>query len=185
MGLYYFNNRYWKDITREERYFCSVLFERIKYTPNEFIIWLNSKLNLNLNSKTEWEAGYEVCFYRDYYKNVLKKPMPNKFSRKRTWDLCLFSEEKIIIIEAKCQQRFKTEDIPKFKNDKLLIAELFSNQIEVEVIGLASSIYFKNLEKYGSKEIYNFFEHRFISWYDLFLKYNEQAFKYANEVYKN
>lgn len=35
MGIKYLNNKYWKDVTREERYFCSELFNYFKYKENE------------------------------------------------------------------------------------------------------------------------------------------------------
>jgi len=116
MVLSYFGNKKrWENITREERYFCSVLFWHVKNNSleNQFIKCLNelteSKKNDHLN---KWEIGYEVCFYRDYLKAIHNRSTHNTdYSGKRTYDMCLFSENRIIIIEAKAHQKLERHQL--------------------------------------------------------------------------
>lgn len=113
MGFDYLDKKNWIDITREERFFCAYLYFDIKKDVNNFINWLNEntldpkyndkKIHLGLDVKQEWDVGFEVCFYRDY-KHQNRESVQKDYSPKRTFDLCLFSPDTIIIIEAKVQQ---------------------------------------------------------------------------------
>jgi hypothetical protein len=184
MSISYLENK-WENISREERYFCLILFERIRQNPKEFVCFLNDKLKTNFDINQEWDAGYEVCFYRDYLKSFNKGVKYSDYSQKRTFDLCLFSEKNIVIIEAKCQQKFNKKDIENFIKDKKLIPMILSREIKVDVIGLISSIYIKNLAKYGCNEIKSFFNNdNLISWLSLYEKYLDTKFMRADKIYK-
>lgn len=167
----------WSDISRDERYFCAELYQIIKdnkYPFNQLLV----KKEIIDSVHTDYEIGYEVCFYRDYifrygYENGLKENKNHhirtinnlnvpakvrvrekeskkiitidktidKFPFKRTFDLCLFLEEEIIIIEAKAQQGFKIDQLSSFDEDHFLLKKLLKNKINVKVIGLHSSHY--------------------------------------------
>jgi hypothetical protein len=206
MGFDYFKDKNgkklnWKDITRDERYFCAELFFCIKNDVNAFVEWLKinfhwNEISLNARKLTSdelvlnWEVGFEVCFYRDFVINfgngVNRSIRSTEFSSKRTFDLCLFSENRIIIIEAKAQQSFKNDQNKEFLNDKRNILKLLNkstDNFEVTILALASSIYFKNLETYKRQlpEVFS----GYFSWqeiYDSFRK--EEVFSIANHVYK-
>jgi len=152
----YLGNKSWSQITREERFFCSHLYYSILNKGKEFINWLNDNLknnnnNLKLNPDKEWEIGYEVCFYRDYIKAMdssikqYNKDKEKDYPQKRTFDLCLFSEDQIIIIEAKVQQGFSTKQINEIQKDKILVKQLLSefnyDNVKSETILLYSSGY--------------------------------------------
>ena len=69
MGFDYLKGLYWRDVTRDERYFCAELFFEIKKDVPAFVKWLqqNKVVDINANElQAQWEIGYEVCFYRDY-----------------------------------------------------------------------------------------------------------------------
>lgn len=162
-ALNYLGNKSWSDITREERYYCSHLYNNVLGKEKEFIDWINKnaskksdpnyKLTLPLDVK--WELGYEVCFYRDLIKDYglsiknYNKTAEEQFLQKRTFDLCLFSEKNILIIEAKVQQGFSVSQIDEIENDKKqVLAVLKKNpkligpiNINVEVLLLYSSEY--------------------------------------------
>jgi hypothetical protein len=161
MSFEIFNGKTWKEITREERYFCAELYFQIRSRPNEFIRWLHDEVKLPCISeedlKIQWEAGFEVCFYRDYIHSLTHKGLKsirevnqkhgNDFSEKRTFDLCLLSDKKIIIIEAKAQQPFDGEQVMIFKKDIEQIRALLERDIKIEFIALASDIFFKKQRK--------------------------------------
>jgi len=103
MGFIYLDGKNWIDVTREERLFCSYLYWDIKKSVKDFVSWLSTISGLALRFDDTWEVGYEVCFYRDLQK-FRRKPLDlTRYSRKRTFDICLFSESTIVIIEAKVQ----------------------------------------------------------------------------------
>jgi len=154
----YLKNQSWSQITREERFFCSHLYHSILNREKDFVKWLNENLNYNkadnkieLNPNKDWEIGYEVCFYRDflklkgkYIKTYLGKN-GKPFPQKRTFDLCLFSEDQIIIIEAKVQQGFSTKQVGDIKEDSKLIKKLLGefnySNVKSDTIFLYSSRY--------------------------------------------
>jgi hypothetical protein len=86
---------------------------------------------------TDWEVGYEVCFYRDILKlyghgvkekmeDLIAKIGPNAVNLiKRTFDLVLFSSDTIVIIEAKSAEGLTTEQFKEFKIDEDLIDGVF------------------------------------------------------------
>lgn len=197
MCFTYFNNNNsnnkWKDITREERYFCCELFNHFKGKENEFIKFLydeDSKCkSLNhicfdkreLEENYEWELGFEVCFYRDYCKYFNK---PNIYSQKRTFDLCLFSENRIIIVEAKVQNGFKNKQLESIGKDTLRLKTALGKQndlkFNVNTIAICSSKYIKNCKE-STKEKFNLM----ISWEDIFNITKNNVFDKANRIYQN
>ena len=189
MGYSYLSDKNWSDVTRDERTFCAELFFEIRKDVKSFIEWLNNETKLSFDKKeldAEWEVGYEVCFYRDVRKLQNKKIKKSGFSQKRTFDLCLFSEHRMIIIEAKAQKGFDKDQNKQFMEDKIKVPKLlgFSNdELLVEVIALASSTYYKNMEAKGG--VHSVFTAKF-SWLDLYNNYsNNPVFKQADKSYKN
>ncbi len=165
----YLNNKSWNDITREERVYCSHLYHSILSLPdiNAFIAELNKiespiasfKNKLNLPVEVPWEIGFEVCFYRDLLFAVgpsLRKENANAqldFSEKRTFDLCLFSDDELVIIEAKAYQGLSLKQNKDFKKDREQIKKLFeylikigkANEIpKIKFVIIASSIYYNS-----------------------------------------
>jgi len=188
VGLTFIDNKEeksWQDITREERFFCSHLYHTIINREKEFIKWLNNNTTLQLNPQSKWEIGYEVCFYRDlikYWKDDTKRKIkvnnPKQYSPKRTFDLCLFSNNHIVIIEAKAQQGFHGKQLKEFEKDKSDIKRLLKNRdFKVDVVLLHSSEYhprdkrIKCSPRFAWIDIYNSFE-------------KNNIFKQADELYK-
>jgi hypothetical protein len=96
---------------------------------------VNSKTGLSLPLDAAWEPAYEACFYRDLrHLNGRTGPL---HSPKRTFDLCLFSEQAILIIEAKAQQSFDGEQLTSFAADRDQVGDLTG--VTTYVVGLDSS----------------------------------------------
>ena len=96
----------------------------------------------------------------------------------------MFSEKKILIIEAKAQQSFKGSQIQNFKLDEMLIPLLLGEDISVEFICLTSEKYIQNFKKFGNASILEIFKENYIFWSSLADYYNETLFKRAEEIYK-
>lgn len=167
----------WKTITREERLFCAHLYfilqdpKRLK----EFVKILN-RVQKIVSQTDDIEVAYEVCFYRDLLLaygepvksfNKLKKEhfrkfinikspsckletalsQPNNLLIKRTFDLCLFTKNSIVIIEAKCNERISRDQYHEFLLDKEFInlvynkSSITKNPPDVKLIILVSSKY--------------------------------------------
>lgn len=153
-GPKYFNGCTWAQITREERFFCLKLYEYIQRKgPKEFLEsliegahksgfrWIKEGQRLS-NTAQNWDVGYEVCFYRDIaaWNNDEKEI----HSHKRTFDLCFFGEENIIIIEAKAQQGFGNDQLESFDSDKSAMLESLNlnwSKNQILLFGLISSYY--------------------------------------------
>ena len=177
MGFKYFGGVRWTDVTRDERFFCQRLYELVNSQPIEdFICFISEHLNLNLPINGEWEIGYEVCFYRDLWQHRGRKG--KLYSPKRTFDLCLFGEQSIVIIEAKVAGGFDSDQNEVFKKD---IAEVHSlTQINnIQLVGLCSSQY--ELDESATST----FGNKVIRWDEL-SKYfdNDQILMRADDIYE-
>lgn len=163
----------WQNITREERYYCALLFEYIKKDTAYFVDWLNRYINIKLDKNLKWEVGYEVCFYRDWFKSKGQSARKLEFPMKRTFDLCLFSKNNIVIIEAKAQQAFKKADFDLLIQDRETINNLFNRdykQVSVNLVALASS-------KWINKKI------RSVKPVDTMITWREVANLYCNQIF--
>ena len=191
-GVSYFGGKRWEDITREERFFCSVLYGYIKKNPIQFVEWLNKNKELNLNLNQEWDVGYEVCFYRDYLKwkeQEQKTAFSNfkkEYSRKRTFDLCMFSEDCILIIEAKSQQGFGKNDIGEFDSEerKKIGNVIGKPDIEILLLGISSTKWQENSRKYGKFNVTDNFD-ALLSWREMAELYKDPLLDRADYIYKN
>lgn len=190
MGFKYLDGENWINISREERLFCAHLYWRIRNKKHNFIKWLNDNKSLGLDKNCEWEVGYEVCFYRDYFKLKNKLIKNSGYSQKRTFDLCMFSENRILIIEAKVQQGFKIKQVEDIEKDiesiEKLLRKSLGFDIDVKLIALVSSKYYDNLkkkDKNGVKSILDEFS-TIITWKDMDKLFEGDIFGKADEKYK-
>lgn len=198
MKITYFQNNKsekvnWDKISRDERFFCFELFQSLK-TDKEGLFSLikegnlsnhrqnGSKIPDNIESE-RFDIGVEVCFYRDLLKWYGKGIKGTGLPQKRTFDLALFSENAIIIIEAKAQQGFDTKQLMEFEEDRKRITRLFEiierKAPEVFIVGLHSSNY-----KPKSSTISSF--DSIIKWKDIARKYpdSKELFEHADNLYK-
>jgi len=181
MGISYFGDKKWATITREERLFCSHLYFDIRMDIKGFIIWLNKQLIKDYKQNSNWEVGFEVCFYRDFLFEKGLSAKEQDYPPKRTFDLCLFSEDKIIIFEAKAQQGFKNKQVSDIEKDRDYLKKLLG--IECDVIALISSRYKCNSSKFGKKELLKKFD-GIITWKEVYSRYNDESYNRADDIYK-
>jgi hypothetical protein len=175
----------WSDITREERAFCAELECLIRDDINLFIEFVNHEANLSLPLDGNWDSGFEACFYRDYlhYFDPAKK---SNFSSKRTFDIALFHDQSIVIIEAKAAEPFSATQAEYFKRDIEDIHKLLGNNISVHLVALATKSYFENYHKFGRGKALEPFENHFLTWEAVALRYPEsKLLNRACQVYKS
>lgn len=144
MGISYLQNRPWSSWTRDERFFCSVLYSYAAKDPDAFAAWLIAAAKLSARRGGEWELGYEVCFYRDFFWHQERgTARASGLPAKRTFDLCLFGERDIIIVEAKVCEPFDATQNAEFAKDRVRIgAHPDLKDLNVHLVALASSRYF-------------------------------------------
>lgn len=176
MGLKYLDGQSWAEVTREERFFCAHLFYLIQREGLAgFVSHLNEKYEASLQVTANWELAYEACFYRDFWHLRGKKgPL---FSPKRTFDLCLFSDDVIVVIEAKAHQSFDEEQLDSFEKDKTqLVKETGVGTVLLS--GLASSRYDI------PQRIRSAFNGPYMTWLELAKHYGDDAIlRRADEVF--
>jgi len=152
MGLSYFiDKENWSNITREERFFCSYLYHTLISNRPCLEKFLNL---LGKAGEGTWEVGYEVCFYRDILfsrgvkiKEYNKSNPHKKLPQKRTFDLCLFSENEIIIIEAKCNENFNKRQYDALLDDTKHIKEIVNDKIKLNYALIIRSEYEEIIKK--------------------------------------
>lgn len=178
MGFKYLNGKQWAAVTREERFFCQRLYELVRVdSAHSFAKYLSEKFDLQLSLIGEWEIAYEVCFYRDLWQ--LRGRKSQLYSQKRTFDLCLFGEAAIVIIEAKAAAGFHQEQNRSFIAD---IAQVHKETgIEtIHLIGLCSSHCHLDDNTVG------IFHNHVMRWADLAEKYgNDKVLQRADDIYSN
>lgn len=192
--LPYFKNKTWAATSREERLFCAELFFVIRGREGEFVAWLNEREatgSRKLDPSQAWEVAFEACFYRDVLVAVGKPVRTSEFSDKRTFDLCLFSPTDIVVIEAKAQGGFESEQNGEFAKDRVNIPRVLAeagyvdSPPHVSIVALASSVYFRNVVKYGAtRSIPEVFDGHF-SWREVHESFESHpAFERADVIYK-
>lgn len=149
MPIDYLNEQSWTEWSREERLFCAVLYEYARKNPQLFAKLVISTAKLvDVQIEGTWDVGYEVCFYRDYFKRrkdgdpAIESAREGKYPFKRTFDLCLFGERTIIIIEAKVCEGFSGSQNEAFRQDIAYIRQALRRpELPVYVIALAPGPY--------------------------------------------
>lgn len=61
MPIPYLNNRHWWELSRDERMYCAVLWEKGRKHPASFAKWLKKTAELPIKSAGDWELGYDVA----------------------------------------------------------------------------------------------------------------------------
>jgi hypothetical protein len=185
--LPYFSGHSWNNLTREERFYCFNLYEHARIDPTDFARWVaeTAEPKFSIKGENEWDIGVEVCFYRDLLWHGRRSAKAEDLPFKRTFDLCLFGPRTIIIIEAKAFEGFNSTQNRDFAKDAARIGELPGlKDIKVVLVALASSKYYKAMEKYGDEETLAFFNGR-ISWAQVFEKYQDKLLLQADQLYKS
>ena len=178
MGFNYLEGRRWADVTREERFFCQRLYEQVRREGAErFAAYVSDRLGMALPREGEWEIGFEVCFYRDLWQHRGREDRLH--SPKRTFDLCLFGQRAIVIIEAKAAETFEKNQNARFEEDVAHVRELTGVE-RVELIGLCSSRYTVGAARAAA------FDNRILRWNDLAARYDGDAvLRRADAVYES
>ncbi len=182
MGLSYLSGKSWLEVSREERLFCAFLYGDIRNSEKNFVVWLKDTTDLRLDADADWEVGYEVCFYRDVLRHRAEQVRGSGYSEKRTFDLCLFSEDTIVIIEAKVQQPFNRSQVDDIRRDGVDIPRLVGESIRVLPVVLASSQYFDNLRTYGDPDMLRDLTQ--ISWKQIHDLYGRELYDRAEHLYR-
>jgi hypothetical protein len=137
-GLSWLSGKCWWEVSRDERYFCAELYHLIREDVGRFIRYLNSNHDAELDSGANWEVVYEACFYRDLWH--MRDRSDTLFSPKRTFDLALFSDNDILLIEAKAHQGFNQTQLRAFARDADEVLRLTGVR-KVRLAALVSSAY--------------------------------------------
>jgi hypothetical protein len=175
----------WADWTREERYFCALLFGYADNDPSRFARWVVEtakldQLDRSLLARAVWEVGYEVCFYRDYLweRGELEG---TDLPLKRTFDLCLFAPNVVIIIEAKGFEGFTSKQNAEFDEDRGRLRRLLGPEVQIYLVALASSAYV-NSDRLSKKSLAPF-DGAPLTWEDAAKEYPDARLKVADGLY--
>lgn len=177
MGFKYLDGKLWAQVTRDERFFCQRLYELVRLDGAEkFAGYISEEFDLDLSMEGVWEIGFEVCFYRDLWQ--YRKKDGELFSPKRTFDLCLFGENAIIIIEAKAAGQFDRVQNIDFERDLEEVKRLTGIE-QVYLVGLCSS------KCPISDDTMRTFQGRILRWKDMMVRYDgDTVLKRADNVFE-
>lgn len=137
MGFSWLDGRTWAEVTRDERFFCQALYAHIlREGAGSFVRDLVDLHGLAVDPDGAWEVAYEACFYRDLWQH--RGRAGALYSPKRTFDLALFHERAIVVVEAKAAQDFDREQNRVFQRDLDEIRRQTGVSV-VHLMGLCSS----------------------------------------------
>ncbi len=178
MGLSFLDGKSWWQVSRDERFFCAHLFHIIETKGvDSFIEHLNSDHGMSLDCKANWEAAYEACFYRDLWQHRNREGI--LFSPKRTFDLCFFSDDAIVVVEAKAHGEFKTDQLESFEKDKDKIKQ--ETGVSTVLLGALTSSRYN-----AAPNVKACFNGPYLTWRELSEFYDdEQILKRADEIYQS
>ncbi len=130
----------WSTISREERFFTSVLFHDLMQHPQPFWEHLKRDLPTPVDSDVV-DVGYELCFFRDAFRaNLIER---HRDLEKQTFDLVLtLTDQALVLIEAKAHQGYGRKQLALLHEarDRIITSPLCPIQ-QVYVAGLYSSKY--------------------------------------------
>ena len=137
------NDWIFAEVTREERYFASVLHHEMLNDIEPFSRMLCSRLHLHSDTRIR-DFGYEVCFFRDWAR--IGRVKRYKELEKQTFDFMFrLSDGSLAIMEAKAQQGFATAQLDNLIKARAIIEKSKGLEIsKVHLVALCSS-------KYGMK----------------------------------
>jgi hypothetical protein len=173
----YFQNKSWNETSRTELLFCAELYILLK--EKEHLQKFIEKFGLK---QGDYDVSYEVSFYRDIPKiKEYAGKVKGKYPSHRAFDLALFSENDIYIIEAKAQQGFDNEQLNDFKNDKKKMPEIIKEiapekKVDIHLWAIISSIY---KPKQETRDVFE----NIITWKDIYGLYGNDIFNHADECY--
>ncbi len=175
-GISWLDGKSWWEVSRDERSFCAELLFLARQDLPAFVQYLNDQHAAEMDPNANWELAYEAVFYRDVWHARGAEGMP--FSYKRTFDLALFSDEDILIIEAKAQQGFKRDQLEEFKQDGEQVRLQVPN-CRVRLAALASSKY------KATEEVQAYFDGPYLTWAELAALYGDDPkLLRADELYE-
>lgn len=179
MSVSYLKHQPWSLWSREERLFCAVLFEHARRDPAEFAKWLIGEAKLGVQPDDSWDLGFEVCFYRDFLWQQNRSARVDGLPSKRTFDLCLFGERAVIVMEAKVSEVFGAKQNTNVGRDKGLVRRLIGRDLlVVNVVAIASSKYFENAPE-GTLDV---FDGR-VTWAQVAHRYPDPLLAQADGMY--
>ncbi len=133
----------WSLVSREERACCAHLAYRHLGTPaglQAFVELLHTRV-AELPRSTNWDLGYEVNLYRDHLHLYAPNTDKHGWPSKRTFDFCLRAPGVVVIVEAKAQQGFTTDQLDSIDLDRTLVRQLLGSSVQVVCVALTSSRY--------------------------------------------
>ncbi|MDP2345547.1 MAG: hypothetical protein Q8O67_31680 [Deltaproteobacteria bacterium] len=103
-----------------------------------FVAHLRDDHGFELDPAANWELAFEACFYRDLWHHRERKG--RLYSPKRTFDLALFSDDVVVIIEAKAAEELDLRQVASFVADRDQVMKE-TGVARVLLVGLCSSRY--------------------------------------------
>jgi hypothetical protein len=117
-----------------------------------------------------WDIAYEACFYRDFLHRFAPK-RKREFSTKRTFDLALFGNDGIIVIEAKAAEVFTADQARSFLRDGDDLNRILKDAPPVLFVALGTETYFENYRRFGRGTALSPFQGRHLSWESVLREY--------------
>lgn len=185
MDVPYLADHPWAHWTRDERFFCAVLFGHAR-SDTGFAPWLIEASELGIDPAGDWDLGYGVCLYRDFLwqRGGSAAAHEPSLPAKRTFDLCLFGKASLIIVEAKVCEPFAADQNVDFARDRDRIHSLPGlKDVGVKIVALATACYFSNASKYGRTGTLDVFDGR-VTWEQVAARYDDPVLSQACGMYR-
>ena len=130
--------------------------------------------SIALDDQLEWEVGFEVALGRD-----LRDQDVEFLGSQRKFDLVFFSKSHMVVVEAKAQQRYSTEELARYESDQRQLRSALRG-IDVIFVGLCSEQYLNS--KHRKLDLSKGLD-AMLTWKQIQARWPDEHFRRADCVY--
>lgn len=151
-GLHWLQGKSWWEVSRDERFFCAELYQRIRGDVTRFVAYLSRELDLD--PRGQWQVAYPVCLQSDLWSprgrsdserrdtirpHVERSSGIERTRFERSSNLALLSDHEVVLIEVAGEHGLQLESVQQLVRAATDLKELLPQLRDVFCAGLISS----------------------------------------------
>lgn len=151
-GVHWLQGKSWWEVSRDERFFCAELYQRIRGDVTRFVAHLSR--DIDLDPRGQWQVAYPVCLQSDLWSprsrsdeerrdtirpHVERSSGIERTRFQRSSNLALLSEHEVVLIEVAGELGLQLESVHQLVRAAADLKDLLPQLRDVFCAGLVSS----------------------------------------------
>ncbi|MEY4545902.1 MAG: hypothetical protein RL685_2097 [Pseudomonadota bacterium] len=151
-GLHWLQGKSWWEVSRDERFFCAELYQRIRGDVTRFVAYLSREIDLD--PRGHWQAAYPVCLQSDLWqprsrsdadrRDTARPPVERssgieRVRFERSSNLALLSDHDVVLIEVAGEHGLQLESVQQLNRAAADLKDLLPQLRDVYCAALVSS----------------------------------------------